>query len=283
MVILAGYAAVRGFHHYLFPFGSSHCCIVGLGFELSNYAEAHGGFFPRGEASPEASLSLLWHDRVAAGIDAGIMAELLRGKTVPVDVVSARLASGGLLDPETCGWHYVEGLTLGDNPEIAILWDKVGLGHNGLRLWGGGHEVFFLGGTHRIVPAAEWPEFFDRQEKLLVARTDPARQSRPLLAARVRLPDGELVDRYEGPFELSIAESDASGGSGTHTSSGPVLSAENLRWYDFGHRNADGTPVDSTLRITLLLGAMKSRPVEVTVWGGVATPDSVVFEMQNGE
>ena len=54
---------------------------------LYNYAQANNGRFPTGESSPEASLSLLHR------FDPGADAELLRGKTVPVDVVQEILES----------------------------------------------------------------------------------------------------------------------------------------------------------------------------------------------
>src|SRR5262245_19376168 len=119
-----------GFDRYRYPYGWSHCCDKQLMFALHWYAEHHGGAYPAGEATPEASLSLLYPEYANA--------ELLRGKTVPVEEVKDRLERGERLTPETCGWHYVEGLTLNDNRRIAILWDKAGLGHNGERNSDGG-------------------------------------------------------------------------------------------------------------------------------------------------
>jgi hypothetical protein len=49
-----GYAWWR--HHY--PYGMSHCCDLCLSSALHDYAATHGGAFPAGEATPEASLSL---------------------------------------------------------------------------------------------------------------------------------------------------------------------------------------------------------------------------------
>jgi hypothetical protein len=100
-------------------------------------------------------------------------ANLLRGKTVPLETVEEILDSGQLLGPETCGWHYVEGLTLKDDTHIAILWDKIGLGHNGERLPEGGHYVVFLTGYREYIPESEWPAFLEKQEELL-------RQRRPI-------------------------------------------------------------------------------------------------------
>src|SRR5262245_27795913 len=88
-----------------YPLGWSHCCDKQLMMALLMYADQHGGWFPKGEATPEASLSLLHRE------DPGLVtANLLRGKTVPEAAVQARLGAGELLTPETCGWHYVEGL-----------------------------------------------------------------------------------------------------------------------------------------------------------------------------
>jgi hypothetical protein len=112
-----------GWYRWTFPYGQSHCCILIVGGALESYAADHDGRFPSGSDCPEASLSLIYSNYVDA--------YLLRGKSVPLDVVQKALTINGKLGAESCGWHYVEGLTLSDNPEIAILWDKMGLGHNG--------------------------------------------------------------------------------------------------------------------------------------------------------
>jgi hypothetical protein len=77
---------------------------------------------------------------------------------------------GELLTPETCGWHYVEGLRLDDDPRIALFWDKVGLDHNGGRLAEGGHFVMTVDGQRKYIPEAEWEEFLAEQSKLLAER-----------------------------------------------------------------------------------------------------------------
>jgi hypothetical protein len=153
------------YYRWNYPYGSSHCCDIGLAGSLSAYAREHGGAFPSGERTPEASLSLLYPKYTNANA--------LRGKTVPLETVEEILESGQLLGPDTCGWHYVEGLTLKDDGRIAILWDKAGLGHNGERLREGGHYVVFLRGDREYVPESEWPAFLEKQEELL-------RQRRPI-------------------------------------------------------------------------------------------------------
>jgi hypothetical protein len=127
--------------------------------QLLDYTEKHDGWFPKGEASPEASLSLLYRQDPW-------MAYILRGKTIPPDIVRERLERGELLTPETCGWHYVEGLRKGDDPRLALFWDKAGLGQFGQRLKNGAHEVHFVDGSLDYIPGEEWDQFLAAQEQL---------------------------------------------------------------------------------------------------------------------
>jgi hypothetical protein len=147
------------YYRYRYPYGRSHCCDKGVAIALLGYAESHDGWFPRGEATPEASLSLLYRR------DPGL-AYNLRGKTVPEPVVRARLEGGELLTPETCGWHYVEGLRMDDDSRLALFWGKAGLGHFGERLSGGGHYVCFVSGSIEYVPGERWEPFLAEQERL---------------------------------------------------------------------------------------------------------------------
>ena len=147
-------------HEY--PYGWSHSCDLQLISALRQYAEEHGGAFPAGGATPEASLSLL-HPEYANHC-------VLQGKTVPLGRVQEILESGQPLGPDTCGWYYVEGLWLSDDKRLAICWDKVGLGHNGQRLPDGGHWVLFIDGQKDYIPGWKWPAFLQGQAKLLAAR-----------------------------------------------------------------------------------------------------------------
>lgn len=153
---ILGYAWWR--HH--FPYGWSRCCDLDLFFALHDYAIRHAGDFPTGEATPEASLSLLYRTKLAD-------ANLLRGKTMPQSVVRDILEHGELLTPDTCGWHYVEGLHMDDDRHLAILWDKASLDQNGGLLEGGGHIVMFLDGDTKHIPEAQWDAFIAEQRKLL--------------------------------------------------------------------------------------------------------------------
>jgi hypothetical protein len=97
-------------------------------------------------------------------------ANLLRGKTVPEEVVQAILARGEPLGPETCGWHYVEGLPLRGDPDAVLFWDKAGLGHNGERIKDGGRSIVRIGVGRDHVSAEAWPAFLEYQERLAAAR-----------------------------------------------------------------------------------------------------------------
>jgi hypothetical protein len=162
-----------GWYRNTYPFGYSHCCDKQLAFLLRNYADSNGGWFPKGEATPEASLSLL-HRKFPEWVTAN----LLRGKTVPEAAVQARLDHRELLTPDTCGWHYIEGLTLADDSGLALFWDKEGLGHNGQRLSDGGHIVMFVSGFSKHIPATQWQSFLDEQASLRAQRSDQGKTGR---------------------------------------------------------------------------------------------------------
>ena len=163
VLVLAGGALA--WWRYTFPYGKTHRCDTLLSLALSNYAAAHGGRYPFGESSPEASLSLLYREGF-------IDAEDLRPITVSAKVVRQEANSGRLLTPETCGWHYVEGLRESDSPELALFWDKAGVGHWGERLRGGGYIVTFVGRPSRHILASEWTMFLETQRRLLASRPD---------------------------------------------------------------------------------------------------------------
>jgi len=151
-----------GYYRWCFPYGWSHSCDKQLMFALRLYAEAHNGAYPAGRETPEASLSLLYPTYANAAV--------LQGKTVPLHEVKAILERGERLGPDTCGWHYVEGLTVKDDPQLALCWDKAGLGHNGERRSDGGRMVIFVGRGMEYIPGAQWDAFLEQQQALLEAR-----------------------------------------------------------------------------------------------------------------
>jgi hypothetical protein len=273
-----GYAS----HRYTYPYGVSHCCLLGLGGSLRQYAQEHHGRFPAGGICPEASLSLLDRDHN------GDFAEVLCGKTKSAAAAKALLQRGEPLGPDTCDWHYVEGLTLADDPRLAIVWDKVGLGHAGQRLPQGGHSICRLDGMEDVIPESAWPQFLKDQERLMAARTEAAKKGIPALTAKVRLPTGKIVDHFDAPYTLIATihlppgkEIDHFDGGytlekpcSTYSSnrSGQSLDATNLRWWTLFD--------NGTMTLTLSLNGWKSKPAEVRVSQRKVIPNSVIFEMQ---
>jgi hypothetical protein len=159
-LVVAGWV----WYQHKFPYGSSHCCSKMLGTALRLFAEDHSGWLPHGQATPEASLSLLCAEEP-------YMAEILRGKTVLRKVVDEALAKDGVLGPRSCGWHYIEGLNeRDDSSEIAVIWDKVeGLGHDGDYHPTLAHEILLLDGSINQIDKREWPAFVEHQKQLLAA------------------------------------------------------------------------------------------------------------------
>jgi len=142
--------------HY--PYGREHCCDKQLMLALTNYSQLNKGYFPSGGGTPEASLSLLYPTFADAGD--------LRGKTFSEEAARKLLEAGKPLTPETCGWHYVDGLKYDQANafRIAIFWDKIGLGHNSERLPAGGHTVGFMDGHTAVIREADWQRFLTDQE-----------------------------------------------------------------------------------------------------------------------
>ena len=250
-----------------YPYGPSHCCIKGMMFALLDYADAHERFFPAGEVTPEASLSLLYREGF-------IDAETLRGKTVPEDVTRAILENGGLLGPDTTGWHYVEGLTRNDDRRIAILWDEVGLGHNGQVTHDGGREVVFVDGSIEWISGKDWDAFLKEQEKLLANRTERAKKAMPVLVGKIRLPDGTVVDEWDGHYELEYSSSDRPlRRDGCSDADRPLRKA--LTWHH--------PPIyNGTMTYTLTLSGVQCDPVAVEFKDGEATPDVMIFTLPKG-
>jgi hypothetical protein len=208
-VVVILFAVGYAWWRYVFPYGLTHCCDRVLYYcALQHYAATHGGAFPAGEATPEASLSLLYREESMGHKLAD--ERLLCGKTVPEEVVKRILERGELLTPETCGWHYVEGLRLDDDFRLALLWDKVGLGHNGQRLADGGHYVTFIDGLNKYIPESEWAEFMEKQRQLLADRGTTAeirhdatiRMDSHDVRVQVRVVDDAIYGRTEGSCVL---------------------------------------------------------------------------------
>jgi len=245
-----------------FPYGHSHCCILNVRSVLEAYAREHDGRYPAGESSAEASLSLLHR---SGDLDP----YHLRGMTVSEETTLSILQGGGLLSPQSCGWNYVEGLTVADDIGLALLWCKEPLGHNGDRTRDGGRQVVFVGGDVRWVSGARWAAFLEDQKRLLAERSVRAVAGAPVVAGSVELPDGTRIDRLNCICTIT----ETSGGP-DFSSSGTSSGSLDLVWY---HPPFQEGYVTRTLSFSRLI----SEPVTVRFTNGVPDVTNVVFRMRD--
>jgi hypothetical protein len=266
LVIVVVVAAIA-LHRYktTYPYGMSHCCIILMNVALMNYAQDHDGKYPDGQVSPEASLSLLYRSNY-------IDAATLRGMTVPEETVCRILEGGGLPGPESCGWQYVPGLTLADDPGLAILWCKEALGHNGQRTKDRGRQVVFIGKGIEWVSGEKWPAFLQEQADLLKRRVQRAKSGLPLVTGSITLPDGSRTKRVEGSWGLE-EDSETPDGSGRGSSSGTDLAESALVWYQAPVKNGHVTR-------TLTFSNLVSDPVTITFVDGKPDITNFIFRMR---
>lgn len=263
---------IAGVVHYKskFPYGQSHCCIIGVMGALEQYASENGGRYPTGESSPEASLSLLCHSNY-------LDAYTIRGMIVPEEAVRSILDCGGLLGPESCGWHYTEGLTRADDARIALLYCKQPLGHNGDKTKDGGRQVVFVGGNIEWISGSKWAGFLEEQKQLLANRTERAKMGSPLVDAAIELPDGHLVESVDASYTLHEQEAATDGSSSGHgTSSGNSLNRGSLVWFQLPVQKDFSGFFTRTLSFSNLVSA----PVTVRFTNGVPDKTNVVFTMR---
>ncbi len=121
---------------------------------------------------------------------------LLRGKHLSQKIVDETLAKVGILGPDSCGWHYVEGLHENDDGNIAVAWDKVtGLDHHGQKKTGFMHEVLMLDGSNQFIRTEKWKEFIKTQKELLAE----VAAKRPTNSPPIRWSDEETLGPNKFP------------------------------------------------------------------------------------
>jgi len=206
LLLLSGWALLQ----WRYPYGRSHCCIKSMFLALELYAQEHGGIFPAGQASPEASLSLLHSEGL-------LDADILRGKTVKEERVREAFAAASPLGPETCGWQYVEGLSQADDARIAILWSKGELGHYGEHFLHPAREVLLLGGGTKWITHPKWDGFQQEQEQLLKKRKSVATNG-------VSSPDDRVVSSGKSSGKRTMAPLSAPRSAAPQVSAPHVLS-----------------------------------------------------------
>ena len=175
VVLCAGFAVVAlctfyvRTHPLVFneSFSEHAHCIKGTGLSLLTYAQDHQGRFPFHTNGYGDALLLItnemadfWAGFTGPGYDGGVFAEAARtGRHIP---------------EEACGRVYVQGLSRADNPQIALLFDK-------LPTPGGDHchflarlraplvrEVWTIADGVKVIPENEWPAYSNQQIELLV-------------------------------------------------------------------------------------------------------------------
>jgi hypothetical protein len=250
---------------------TSHCCINTLKFALEAYAQTHGGAYPAGEATPEASLSLLHREGY-------VDADTLCGGQVPAARVRRILESGGLLAPDSCGWHYVDGLRNDDRQSIALLWAKTGLGHSGERRKDKGTQVLFVDGRVDWVPAfpeEKWSSFVDDQEHLMFDNRQQLNGAAPVLAISLQFPDGRMVDKHHGSFVRISRFQLADGTSWSNILNQPKLEPPYLRWFRCPVTNG-------VMRVSLDMDThhLVSDTGTVRFQNGNAIPSNIVLHMR---
>lgn len=259
-VLMAG-----GAIHYKakFPYGQSHCCINQMSGALEQYAEENGGKYPTGGATPKASLTLLYKSNY-------IDAYVLRGMTLPERTVQSILDSGRVLGPDSCGWHYVPGLTRADDSGLALLWCKDALGHNGDRTRDGGRQVVFVGRGIEWIPGDRWRAFLNDQKTLVERRSTRAVSGNPLVTGSIELPDGSRLDRFDGSCTIR-EETKGPNSSGHGSSSGRGC---DLRWYQ--------PPIqDGAVTRTLSFSNLVSDPVTMVFVNGIPDATNFVYRMRS--
>src|SRR5262245_47548450 len=143
----------------------AHCMPQAAG-ALLQFAHEHAGRFPYSTSGWGDALMMLTPERS--------WFYFINGPGYDNSAFEEGFASGRDVDEKRCGRVYVQGLSITDDPKIAILFDRIAAPPDHCqfprRLWAGFvREVCFVGGDWRMVPLGEWPEFARQQVELLGA------------------------------------------------------------------------------------------------------------------
>jgi hypothetical protein len=157
-------------------------CIAGGGISLMSYAREHGGSFPFSTNGYGDALVL-----VNAGWD-----ESLTGPGYNARVFERVRRTGENAPESEFGRVYVQGLSETNDPEIALLFDK-------LPTPGGDHchfprrifaplarEVWTIGCGHLVILETSWPAYSKHQIELLVVAGLPREQAEMYYAEKPR-------------------------------------------------------------------------------------------------
>jgi hypothetical protein len=159
-----------GLHNYYYPCGfrsGKMTTFIGV---LAAYAQENEGWYPRGGATPLASLQKLYSKYCVEG-------RALAGMSGDEATTLRYLKTGKMIDEAVSSWVYHPGFRNDDNPEIAIIWERrAGIFVNGSR--SDGHAVGYADGGCAQISSSKWPEFLKRQEELRNEALSGARQGK---------------------------------------------------------------------------------------------------------
>ena len=158
-------------------------CIKGAGGLLRMYAEDHGGRYPYSTNGYGDALVM-----INGGWD-----EVLIGPGYDTNVFDRVRRTGKPAPDSEFGRVYVQGLSETNNPEIAILFDKLPTpGGDHCHLWSRffapmSREVLTVDCDHLIIREAKWPAFSQHQIELLVAAGIPKAQAEKYYSEKPKL------------------------------------------------------------------------------------------------
>ena len=157
-------------------FGHAHC-IAQTGLALHQYADENAGRFP---SDTNGYGNALLHITNEVGHFWGC----LTGPGYDGQIFALAARTGGRIPESRCGRVYVQGLSESNDPEIAILFDK-------LPTPGGDHchfprrlvaplarEVSLIDGSYRVIRETNWLSFSQRQIELLVKAGMPREEAK---------------------------------------------------------------------------------------------------------
>jgi hypothetical protein len=201
LIIAAGVTAlclggVLAVYAWAYPYGARPCSLPCVVSALKLYAADHEDRFPDGGKTPQEALRKLTPRYVNVSMLAGITGDRAE--------VQAAIGRGAELSDLQSSWVYFPGFKSTDDPNLAVIWERVGgVKFNGRRAEPGSHAVGFADGTHRQVRAADWEAFVQEQARLRESIQNGRGEQRPLgdeggQPARASLLVGRQVTKRQG-------------------------------------------------------------------------------------
>ena len=146
----------QGYRH-AYPYGSQPAALPILLNALRSYAMDHSNRFPDIGGDPYRSLQALYPGYISPDYLAGISGDHKGTKR--------QILGGGHLNSNISSLVYVPGLSLTNDPQTAILWERrTGVAFNGRR--SPGRPVGFISGEVKQIPDTEWRIFLSNQAAL---------------------------------------------------------------------------------------------------------------------